>query len=475
MPEHIPEIACRFAFQWRLVAPLVLVAAIGTGEAFGEAADRLPCASYGGLAFLGADQARGRAFFLTVIAPPPYGFGADLSLRHSAVGTEVDAFSVATTPGLHLSTSPVLAPGEAGRHTLYEQTQGDCAIASATQDNALIELPDVGEGGGGSGGGGSGGGSGGGGTGGGGGAGTTHPKGSEQALLGTTSSPAFQTPYQISERLTDWGFLDAAEPDLQSRTWVQFDGVTFDDDRASRDGDGHWSMTTLGFDMVAETDSRAGIAIGYEAGQARAYGGATQAEFTGIAVGPYVAHRASPDLVLDLWLGYAQRDVDTQILDLAANYDVSRLFLSANATHRWRGNGFEGLGKLTFFAAHDDRDRHSYHSPGTALEVAGATDTSALIGLAAEIRRPPPSGRHGTIITPSARLGVNAWLQRPEDGAVYNVKLQLDETDDILLDAGVGLSIAMAKGGRFDLTVDYSGSGDGLDAISGQLAYRVNF
>lgn len=70
---------------------------------------------------------------------------------------------------------------------------------------------------------------------------------------------------------------------------------------------------------------------------------------------------------------------------------------------------------------------------------------------------------------------MNALLQRPEDGAVYNVKLQLDETDDILLDAGVGLSIAMAKGGRFDLTVDYSGSGDGLDAISGQLAYRVNF
>lgn len=133
------------------------------------------------------------------------------------------------------------------------------------------------------------------------------------------------------------------------------------------------------------------------------------------------------------------------------------------------------LGKLTFFAAHDDRDRHSYHSPGTALEVAGATDTSALIGLAAEIRRPLPSGRHGTIITPSARLGVNAWLQRPEEGSVYNGNLQLDETDDILLDAGVGLSIAMAKGGRFDLTVDYSGSGDGLDAISGQLAYRVNF
>lgn len=136
-----------WATSGHLVARATLATVVAATAVSAQNAASYPCASYGGLAFLGADRAGSRAFFLTVIAPPPFGYGADLSLRHSVVGTEVDAFSVTTTPGLHLSMSPIVVSGEAGRHTLYEQTQGDCAIASATQDNALIELPITGGGG----------------------------------------------------------------------------------------------------------------------------------------------------------------------------------------------------------------------------------------------------------------------------------------------------------------------------------------
>jgi hypothetical protein len=234
-------------------------------------------------------------------------------------------------------------------------------------------------------------------------------------------------------------------------------------------------MTTLGLDILSDATSRAGIAVGRETGRADAFSGATLAEFTGVAIGPYLAYRAAPDLVLDIWLGYAQRDVDTRILDMAARYDVSRAFLSANATGRWHRDGWEGLGKLSLFLARDDQDGHSYLSPSGELAVAGRTENTALLSLSSELHHPLRPNRNGTIVTPSAHLGVNLWLQRPEDGVIYDGQLVSAETDDILLDAGIGLSMAFASGGRFDMTLDYSGTGDGLDAISGQVAYRVNF
>ena len=63
----------------------------------------------------------------------------------------------------------------------------------------------------------------------------------------------------------------------------------------------------------------------------------------------------------------------------------------------------------------------------------------------------------------------------PEDGEFCSDTLAIEETNAVSLCIGIGLTALAPNGGRFELTVDYGGDGDGLEGVEGNLAYARRF
>ena len=118
-----------------------------------------------------------------------------------------------------------------------------------------------------------------------------------------------------------------------------------------------------------------GIAGGWEAGDSDAFDRQLDTDFDGYFVGPFVAWKPYPNLVLDLWAGYAQDNVDIDIFGLQGDYDIDRIFVSANATGRWFWGETEIRPKLELFYSNDDTQSPAFaHSPAlVSPETCGST------------------------------------------------------------------------------------------------------
>lgn len=158
-----------------------------------------------------------------------------------------------------------------------------------------------------------------------------------------------------------------------------------------------------------------------------------------------------------------------------SNYDASRVFLSLNATSCHARAKMEALPRLSLFLSHDDFDGHAYTGPSVSFEVTGGSDTVALLGLATELRHELEPLANGTILIPAGRFGIEAWLSRSQDGAVYSGTLEIEETEAATFVLGAGLTAFLPNTGRFDLSLDYLGDGSDLGGIEGTLAYALRF
>ncbi len=310
----------------------------------------------------------------------------------------------------------------------------------------------------------------------------------EGAIAGLGALPIFIDPYTISERLVGWGFGgEGGRPMTNSdgpdrRAWFEADGLRFDDDRYGRHGDGWRTEATIGFDLVRNPELVLGLAGGWENSSANAFSGSTKTSYDGYFFGPYAAFLPQENMVLDLWLGYARRRMDSRIAELESEYDVDRLFVSANATARYMRGGFELRPKFEFFYSDDDTASHAYRGRGGAgvaedyrLWIDGASDDLAVTRISAELRRTyRKSG--GTVFEPFARAGVDAYLARPYDGRVLDDQLELRSTDAVTGDLEAGLVVRFASGGRAvaRVAIEDIGSG-GLDSYGGQIALEFPF
>ena len=334
--------------------------------------------------------------------------------------------------------------------------------------------------------GGGGGGTGGGGGGGGGGLNFTIERGTEQAVIGSSSLPVFVEPYTITERLVDWGFDQRAGgptsgPGQETyRGWFQGTALGFDYSR--RDGDGHLARGILGFDMVQRPDLIVGLAGGWEAGDFDAFDRQLDTDFNGYFIGPFVAWKPYPNLVLDLWAGYAQDNVDANIFGLQGDYDVNRIFVSANATGRWFWGETEIRPKLELFYSNDDTQSHSLRPlVGTGLprdlrlDVPGGHDDLFISDLSAEVRREYQLAS-GTRVAPFARIGIDLMLARPNDGDILDGDLQFVSTEDVTGNILAGVDVAFVNGSRLEGRFAYGGIGQkDLDVFGGQIAFTIPF
>ena len=63
----------------------------------------------------------------------------------------------------------------------------------------------------------------------------------------------------------------------------------------------------------------------------------------------------------------------------------------------------------------------------------------------------------------------------PKDGEVCSDTPAIEETDAVSLRIGIGLTALAQNRGRFDLTIDCGGDGDGLEGVEGSLADALRF
>lgn len=418
------------------------------------------------LVYLGTDRAGTTSVFLSKVS-----FGFDLMLLGGPSNTEVDRFSFADGRGLHLSTSPIVAPGEAGRHTLFENAQGAPYALDSTLQTGGINPPTSGGAGGGTGGGGGSGGGTGVGGGAGGGAGEI-----EQALLGFGQSPVFLSPYSISDRLVGVSLGDDAAltggEASPSPAWVEGRGFSAGDDFAGRDGDGQRLELQFGLDLISHPDLRAGLAGGIESASYDAFGGAVSGSYDGSFIGPYLAWMPRSDLVLDAWVGYAARDFDATLLGNSTDFDVDRWFVSANATAEMPVGEFAFRPKLGVFYSRDRASPHDYDIDGRTLSVSGSVDEVLLTSLSAELRRAVPDAGTGAI--PYVLAGMDYYVDRPNDGQVFDGNLQLQDSSDWLGKIELGVTLPLGDGGLLDASLAYGGN-DETDILAAQVRAELAF
>jgi outer membrane autotransporter protein len=293
-------------------------------------------------------------------------------------------------------------------------------------------------------------------------------------------------PYTITERLVDWGFGERTSvptdgSDQESyRGWIQGTALGFDD--SLRNGDGHLERGILGFDIVQRPDLIVGVAGGWENAGSDAFDNQVNTDINGLFIGPFVAWKPNPNIVLDLWGGYAQDNVDSNIAGLQGSYDVNRFFVSANATGRWFWGETEIRPKLELFYSNDDTETHSYSpTAGTGLpgdlrlEVPGGHDDLFISTLSAEVRREYQLSS-GTRFAPYLRLGVDVQLARPNDGDILDGDLRIVSTEPVTGNILAGMTMKFANGSMLDARGGFGAIGqDGLSVFGGQIAFEIPF
>jgi hypothetical protein len=185
--------------------------------------------------------------------------------------------------------------------------------------------------------------------------------------------------------------------------------------------------------------------------------------------------------VLDLWVGYARRSVDSRVAVLSSDYDIDRLFVSANATGRLVRGDYEIRPKLELFYSNDDADAHSYSvdsggvlPPGFRVDVDGGSDDLFISTLSGEVRRGFLLAS-GTRIEPFGRVGIQALLTQPNDGQLINGDFDYAEVDPVTGQLLGGVGVAFASGGRLDARVLWEGIGGDFDALGAEIGLSLPF
>ncbi len=309
-------------------------------------------------------------------------------------------------------------------------------------------------------------------------------RGLVDGITGIGALPVFTEPYSITERLVPWGFggpgglpeTGRAEGP-ESRVWIEGSALRYDEDRDGRDGDGSREEIILGFDMIRRADLVYGLAMGWETARSESFDGGVETGFDGYFFGPYAAWLPDPDLVVDIWVGYARRGVDSDIAGLESGYDIDRLFVSANATGRHQYGDWEVRPKFEFFYASDESDDATYRPAADSglpadyqFRVEGGTESLALTTFSVEVRRPWMLA-DGTRVEPFARIGLDAFLDRPNDGRILGGDLTLEDTSDVTGAALLGVTARLGNGALIDARIGSDAIGDDdFDVYGGEVS-----
>lgn len=404
-------------------------------------------------------------------------YGSVFALDATRSSARVDTWS---GTGFHLSRSPVVAGGSAGAHTLSEISGdgGDCPIATVNQllrpNQSLPSVPDRGGNGGGDGGG-DGDGGGGGGNSGGGGALT------ESALLGF--SPVLLGQVSITERLT----RGALGPSVASNSagaeeasgrlmWLDTAARYADNDQGSRDGNDSSAKLTFGHEVWRDEIWQVGVAGGFDAAKADAFDNFVSSNVDSYFIGPYLGWKPNEDTLLDIWLGYANRDYTNSIGPYDSSFDADRFFVDANVTRHVQVGAYSVLPKIGVFYARENLPDHRYSDGAFNFGVSGAQTDTVIGKLAIDVWKDPVPISSGLQLLPFVSAGVDWYAELPGDGQVLESDLEVEEVSSVVGSLALGADVLMANGGRWTTKLSYNGMGlSGYEDIGLDVALNFRF
>jgi hypothetical protein len=284
----------------------------------------------------------------------------------------------------------------------------------------------------------------------------------EDLVEATTDRELLLRDYSITDRISN-AFFDREDTPGRgdgdpAQLWdVWLDGGYFnvDDDRWGRDGDGDIGEVLAGIHRQVAEGLIVGVAGGWEGGDLDTFGDAVRTDWDGWLVGPYVAYRASEQVFFDLWVGYAELDVDTRISALDGDYDVERLFVSANATGQWDLGAVRVRPRASVFYSDDDFDSFDYRIPGTGIRIPvdSTDDQLGTIDLMVEVNQSFDAG--GMALVPFVRVGGQYIYQRPNGGKLLGDDLDTHRSSSYSGNARLGVRLVTAGNALVELSGGY--------------------
>lgn len=428
------------------------------------AAQTAPCASLGTLSSLATTADGSQSLWLSRISA-----GAVFALDATASATRVDAW---TGRGLHISASPVVAPGVAGAHTLSEISGdgGDCEIATTNQlvrpDQTLPPVPtNPGGGGSGSGGGGNSGGQ----------------QLTESAIVGF--SPILLGRWSITERLNrrtlgPYGAdsAGAASNVEDSLAWFDATFLNADNNQFGRSGRDSSAQFIAGAELWRNGSVQIGFAGGFETADTDSFDKTVSADANSYFIGPYLGWRPDAYTLVDVWLGYANRKFNNEIATYSSSFDGDRFFIDANVTRRINSGNYSIFPKLGVFYANDDMPEHRYSSGASSFWVTSHSADTLITRLAVDVWRDPLIGSNRLQWLPFLSAGVDWYAEQPGDRLVLGNDMTIDKAGDVIGSLSAGTDILTGSGGRWTTKVTYDGLGlSGYDEVEVELAFNFEF
>ncbi len=415
-----------------------------------------PCGSLGNLYSLSTTADGSQSLWLSRTTA-----GSAFALDATVSSTRVDTW---IGSGLHISASPFVAVGPAGAHTLSEisgDTSGSgCAIATTNQlarpSQTLPPVPGGGSGGGG------------------------QPI-TESAIIGF--SPTLLGHWSITERLSrrslgPYGVeeLGNSATDEDSFAWFDTSFSYANNDQYSRDGSDSSAQLIFGLDVWSDDVLQVGIAAGLDAANSNSFNNTVSADINSYFVGPYLGWRPDNSTLVDVWLGYANREVTNRIGTFGSSFDADRFFVDANLTRRLNRGNLSIFPKLGVFYAQDDMPDHQYTDGVTAFNVASNDAETLIARVAVDVWVDPLAGSNGVQWLPFFGAGIDWYAERPGDGLVLGNDLEIESVGDVVGSLSAGTDLLTNNGGRWTTSILYDGIGlSGYNEVEIEFAYNFEF
>lgn len=259
--------------------------------------------------------------------------------------------------------------------------------------------------------------------------------------------------------------------------WSETRGVYAQDRRYNLDTEGYSGSFLFGVDREIADDTVAGISASFETSGSDGYDGGLETAAYGLSVGPYFAHRLSPQWAIQGALGYMLLQNDLEVVVLEGNYFSHQLSAAAAINGQYRYE--EWFLRPRFGLSYAETFVEDYDLSGTINGTPVTVDIGSdhfgygSAEISGEASRYVDLG-DDLLGMPYGELGLHIALDRPNDGKILSGDLRLEDTSPVTGTIRGGMRFFYEDRIAFDVGAGYLSIGqNGLDIWEAKA--RVSF
>lgn len=259
--------------------------------------------------------------------------------------------------------------------------------------------------------------------------------------------------------------------------WSETRGVYAQDRRHNLDTEGYSGSFLFGVDREIADDTVAGISASFETSGSDGYDGGLETAAYGLSVGPYFAHRLSPQWAIQGSLGYMLLQNDLEVVVLEGNYFSHQLSAAAAINGQYRYE--EWFLRPRFGLSYAETFVEDYDLSGTINGTPVTVDIGSdhfgygSAEISGEASRYVDLG-DDLLGMPYGELGLHIALDRPNDGKILSGDLRLEDTSPLTGTIRGGMRFFYEDRIAFDVGAGYLSIGqNGLDIWEAKA--RVSF